>query len=155
MRSTRITYLQCSSTFNTHHKSIMGHPKPYNCVRLFFVIGAMQVYNTPIEHEMLASIRLQEKSLKLSNEKKKSWDKIPNIFCWPVSFVFGTIFLDKINGFFTLILFFLSFSIPVMSNPNWYIGGCLESFVWLSMDHSKDNFRNNYLTLFPYPPTWI
>jgi hypothetical protein len=43
----------------------------------------------------------------------------------------------------------------VMSNPNWYIGGCLESFVWLSMDHSKDNFRNNYLTLFPYPPTWI
>jgi hypothetical protein len=33
----------------------------------------------------------------------------------------------------------------VMSNWNWYMGDFLKSFVWLSMDHSQDNFNNNYL----------
>jgi len=31
------------------------------------------------------------------------------------------------------------------SNQNWYTGDILESFVWSSLDHSKDNFKNNYL----------
>jgi hypothetical protein len=63
------------------------------------------------------------------------------------------------------------------------MGEFLESFVWSSMDHSKDNFKiiilvsslttskkiiitiphvfkqlppfYNYFALFPYPPTWI
>jgi hypothetical protein len=38
--------------------------------------------------------------------------------------------------------------IPMTSNRKWYMGDFLESFVWLSMDHSKDNFKNNYL-IFP------
>jgi hypothetical protein len=29
-------------------------------------------------------------------------------------------------------------------------GDFLESFVWLSMDHSKDNFRNNYIIFKSY-----
>jgi hypothetical protein len=39
-----------------------------------------------------------------------------------------------------------------MSNWIWYMGGgggVLESFVWLSMDHSRDNFWNNYLIFMP------
>jgi hypothetical protein len=32
-----------------------------------------------------------------------------------------------------------SLEIPVMSNGNWYMGDFLEFFIWLSMDHSKDN----------------
>jgi hypothetical protein len=35
--------------------------------------------------------------------------------------------------------------IPVMGTQNWYMEHFLESFAWLSMDPSKDNFRNNYL----------
>jgi hypothetical protein len=35
--------------------------------------------------------------------------------------------------------------ILVMSNWNLYMGDFLESFVWSSMDHSKDNFKNNHL----------
>ncbi len=35
--------------------------------------------------------------------------------------------------------------ISVMSNRNWYMGIFLEFFVWSPMDHSKDNFINNYL----------
>jgi len=38
-----------------------------------------------------------------------------------------------------------SFLIPVTSNQNYYMGDFLESLIWSSMDHSKDNFRNNYL----------
>jgi hypothetical protein len=29
------------------------------------------------------------------------------------------------------------------------MGDFLESFVWSSMDHSKDNFKNNYLIFNP------
>jgi hypothetical protein len=29
------------------------------------------------------------------------------------------------------------------------MGDLLESFIWLSMDHSKDNFKNNYLIFKP------
>jgi hypothetical protein len=39
--------------------------------------------------------------------------------------------------------------IPVMSNWNGYMGDFLKSFIWSSMDHSKDNFRNNLLDLKP------
>jgi hypothetical protein len=34
-------------------------------------------------------------------------------------------------------------SIGELSEPEY--GGFLKSFVWLSMDHSKENFKNNYL----------
>jgi hypothetical protein len=47
--------------------------------------------------------------------------------------------------FFKLSLFKQNFQILMMSNWKWYMGDILESFVWLSMDHSKDNFENNYL----------
>jgi hypothetical protein len=33
----------------------------------------------------------------------------------------------------------------MLSNPNLYVGDFWESFIWLSMDHSKDNLKNNYL----------
>jgi hypothetical protein len=36
----------------------------------------------------------------------------------------------------------------VTSNWNMYMGSFLECFVWSSMDHSKNNFRNNYLIIF-------
>ncbi len=39
--------------------------------------------------------------------------------------------------------------IPLRSNWNSYMGDFLESFVWSSMDHSKDNFKNNYLIFKP------
>jgi hypothetical protein len=32
-----------------------------------------------------------------------------------------------------------------MNNQNWHAEDFLESFVWSPMDHSKYNFRNNYL----------
>ncbi len=38
----------------------------------------------------------------------------------------------------------VTLQIPMTNNWNWYVGDFLESFIWLSMDHSKDNFRNNY-----------
>jgi len=37
----------------------------------------------------------------------------------------------------------------VTSNQNWYMGDFLESFIWSSMDHSKDNLKNNYLIFKP------
>jgi len=37
--------------------------------------------------------------------------------------------------------------IPMMNNWNCYMGAFLESFVWSSTDHSKDNLKNNYLVL--------
>ncbi len=37
----------------------------------------------------------------------------------------------------------------VMSNQNWYLEDFLESFIWSFIDHSKDNFRNNYLIFKP------
>jgi hypothetical protein len=40
-----------------------------------------------------------------------------------------------------------------MSNWNWYMGDFLECFVWSSMDHSKNNFRNNYLII--WKPNYI
>jgi hypothetical protein len=39
--------------------------------------------------------------------------------------------------------------ILVMSNWNWYMGDFFKSFIWSSMDHSKDNFRNNFLDFKP------
>jgi hypothetical protein len=36
----------------------------------------------------------------------------------------------------------------VTSNWNWYMGDFLECFVWSSMDHSKDNLKNNCLLIF-------
>jgi hypothetical protein len=36
-----------------------------------------------------------------------------------------------------------------MSNQNLHMGNFLESFIWSSMDHSKDNFINNYLIFKP------
>jgi len=38
---------------------------------------------------------------------------------------------------------------PVSRNRIWYMGEFLESFIWLAMDHCKDNFRNNNLILKP------
>ncbi len=35
------------------------------------------------------------------------------------------------------------------SDQNWYKGDFLESFIWLSKDHSKNNFKNDYLIFFP------
>ncbi len=32
-----------------------------------------------------------------------------------------------------------------MNNQNWYKGDFLDSFIWLSMDHSKNNLKKNYL----------
>jgi hypothetical protein len=38
---------------------------------------------------------------------------------------------------------------PLTSNQNWYMGDFLEFFVWSSMDHSKEKFKNNYLIFKP------
>ncbi len=39
--------------------------------------------------------------------------------------------------------------LPMTSNWYWDMGDFLESFIWLSMDDSKDNFKNNYLIFNP------
>jgi hypothetical protein len=53
------------------------------------------------------------------------------------------------GGFFEILCMVVnSLFIPMMSNWNGIWGIFLEFFVWLSMDHSKDNFRNNYLLHF-------
>jgi hypothetical protein len=41
--------------------------------------------------------------------------------------------------------FLMNFIILMMINPNLYMGDFLETFVWSSMDHSKDSLKNNYL----------
>jgi hypothetical protein len=45
---------------------------------------------------------------------------------------------------------FTSMIIPMVSNWNRYMGDFLESFVWSSMDHSKNYFRKNYFIFKPY-----
>jgi hypothetical protein len=35
------------------------------------------------------------------------------------------------------------------SNWKWYVRDFLKFFVWSSMDHSKDNFKNNYFIIKP------
>jgi hypothetical protein len=37
----------------------------------------------------------------------------------------------------------------MMSNWKWYMGDILESFVWLSMDHSKDIYFTPLNTTLP------
>jgi len=40
--------------------------------------------------------------------------------------------------------FLMNFIILMMINQNLYMGDFLESFIWSSMDHSKDCLKNNY-----------
>jgi len=43
-----------------------------------------------------------------------------------------------------------NFSFPLTSNQNWYnmiLFYFLKSFIWSSMDDSKDDCKNNYLIL--------
>jgi hypothetical protein len=37
----------------------------------------------------------------------------------------------------------------MMNNWKLYMGDFLKSFVWSSMDHSKNNVRNNYIIFNP------
>jgi hypothetical protein len=103
----------------------------------------------------------QSFGLKFSNNKysfviflslKKQKSTIGNWIFRENKFLLYFKFIPRFWFFFLWILWYSHIGnhpqeglISVMSSQNWYMGIFLEFFVWSSMDHFKDNFRNKYL----------
>jgi len=82
--------------------------------------------------------------LVFSRNKNKVHDKI-----WKDYFNVTLFMVTNCLDLFIILRGFYFNIIPMTSNWNWYMGDFLKSFIWSSMDHSKEFFKDNYLIFKP------